>query len=103
MSNHTPGPWMIDPPIKGQESINVWEQSGIGHVAAVSTGLLPDPSAEANARLIASAPCLLEAVKLLMAIIGPKDSETWANDDEIDAAWEAGESAIAKATGKDTP
>ena len=100
MSNHTPGPWGVD--------------SHTAHVNQISTGLplaaLQWPSydrseekTKANARLIASAPCLLEAVKLLMAIIGPKDSETWANDDEIDAAWEAGESAIAKATGKDTP
>ena len=56
---HTPGPWVATPSVKGSDHVDVWTEEGIGHVAAVSTGLTPDPSAIANARLIAAAPELL--------------------------------------------
>jgi len=71
----TPGPWVCDPPIKGHDHINVWEKSGIGHVAAVSTGLTPDPSAVSNARLIAAAPAMFEALRKIAANPGWMDDE----------------------------
>jgi hypothetical protein len=53
----------VDEPARGRDHINVWTRAGIGHVAAVSTGLLPDPSAFSNARLIAAAPEMLQALE----------------------------------------
>lgn len=38
---------------------------------------------------------LAEACRMLMDIIGPKDLPAWADDDQIDAAYNAGEQALA--------
>jgi hypothetical protein len=46
---------------------------------------------------------LLEALEACMKIIGPPDalaSECWATTDEINAAWDKGAAAIAKAKGE---
>ena len=60
----TPGPWIYDVRLMDHaDHLNVWEQNGIGHIAAVSKGLTPDPSAEANTRLIASAPDLYSSLR----------------------------------------
>src|SRR5574343_664792 len=68
-ANHTPGPWRIKMPKEtickeSSEKISI-RSAGI-HVATIHTGGLdyhPSESAKANARLIASAPELLEACK----------------------------------------
>jgi hypothetical protein len=59
MSKHTPGPWFAE---KG-EWWQVWHNEGIAHIAKASKGVEPDQTGEANARLIAAAPDLLEALK----------------------------------------
>ena len=97
-NKHTPGPWIYDRQVKGHNYVNVWEKSGIGHVAAVSTGLTPDASAVSNARLIAAAPELLEALLAMMEIIGPPEDPAWADDDQLDAAWKLSVTAVAKAS-----
>jgi len=38
---------------------------------------------------------LAEALRMLMDIIGPKDLPAWADDDQIDAAYDAGELSLA--------
>ena len=68
---------MADSPANGRDHINVWESSGIGHIAAVSTGLTPDPSADANARLIAAAPEMLGALGHVVKLLG-----MWKEDPE---------------------
>jgi hypothetical protein len=70
--------------------VDVWTESGIGHVAAVSTGLTPDPSAKANARLIAASPDLLEALEL---------TEAAHDDDTRIAASKARKAALTKVKG----
>jgi hypothetical protein len=95
-AKHTPGPWHFETALMEKaDHLNVWEVNGIGHVAAVSKGLTPDPSAEANARLIAAAPELLES---LIDALGWLES---AIDCEADLS--GIEAAIAKATGRATP
>lgn len=56
---HTPGPWVIDP---------CWDilgntDDGNGMVCQITTDAVPRAEAEANARLIAAAPDLLEACR----------------------------------------
>ena len=60
---HTAGPWFAERLDRLKDHINVWHGSGIAHIAAVSTGVLPDASALSNATLIAAAPDMLEALK----------------------------------------
>lgn len=104
-TKHTPGPWRtlshdtlhnvrhIDAGPKGYERITV--------------AILDGKQSEANARLIASAPELLEAFQELVAI----NEEHNHHLDKImgkppewkDAYLNKARSAISKATGKDTP
>lgn len=56
---HTPGPWVVDP---------CWDilgntDDGNGMVCQITTDAVPRAEAEANARLIAAAPELLEALR----------------------------------------
>jgi hypothetical protein len=59
---HTPGPWTLDEPHQ------VWAEA-VGEYVAITAEIedfdtVPRDQAEANARLIAAAPDLLEALKL---------------------------------------
>lgn len=89
-AKHTPGPWRVhnlrvEPPPDPQRANGGWT------VAQVY-----GPDAEANARLIAAAPELLEA---LAWFVDPNnDSPTL---DEFDAAVDVARLAIAKATGRE--
>lgn len=65
-------------------------------------GIITIDQRQANARLIAAAPDLLEALEKCLYIIGhPKDEpETlWRTDDEINDAYMQARAAIAKAKG----
>jgi hypothetical protein len=67
MSKHTPGPWTYSDEYIDEQSGEysepiVW--AGEKHVAIVRVGI---ESSEGNARLIAAAPDLLEALKRIMA------------------------------------
>lgn len=66
MSGHTPGPWLIDP--KSKDCIFFSRSDKvrgiIGHTL-LKVEHLADGEWEANARLIAAAPDLLEALQLL--------------------------------------
>lgn len=70
---HTPGPWVVDP---------CWDilgntDDGNGMVCQITTDAVPRAEAEANARLIAAAPGLLEALRAII--------EDWDNGDDADA------------------
>jgi hypothetical protein len=97
---HTPGPWKV---IKNPNIHKIHfgmidsEKCSIGSVSYETE------NAEANAKLIAAAPDLLEACKGMMAILETLDFD-WINQrqDEIhydNIPWEQWESAIKKATG----
>jgi hypothetical protein len=86
MSKHTPGPWNV-----GHEDENTGEieviSDGRPYVCLVLPGAI-DEVTPANARLIAAAPELLEALQRL-----DKNGHT-------QATWEFALRAIAKATGE---
>ena len=82
MSKHTPGPWHT----AGEQGVQI--RSAKDQIAKVWT--MRGNEWKANARLIAAAPELLEALKLARSIIGHPDD---AHSQMIDAA-------IAKATGE---
>lgn len=102
MTSHTKGPWIVGP------FDMIWPASDVAIVdgrwmelvpepriiASASKGnLLPDED-RANARLIAAAPVLLEALKKISDLI---DSEA---DDPLDDAIAIANKAISKAEGR---
>jgi len=97
MSAHTKGPWSCGDIRKDAEYINVW--MGIVHIAAVCN-TYKDDEAEANARLIAAAPELLEALKGMFHGTGalPIDDPDSHGSPKIKFAL----AVIAKATGKES-
>lgn len=99
MSAHTPKPWVLS---------GTWPASVV--IGSALIGLDQTPEGEANARLIASAPDLLEALRLWLdlhekpAVKGKYGRELTeaidADQVKISAAYEASRAAIAKAGGK---
>ena len=87
MRQHTPGPWHVN------ELGNVADKTRI--VIGVIATTFESYSGEANARLIAAAPDLLEALKEMLD--GHEDACTGYGEGAADKA----RAAIAKATGGD--
>jgi hypothetical protein len=98
MSKHTPGPWAISAPDADADAIAIWapnETYCIGEVFNVSR----IPANAANARLIAAAPELLEALQALIAEYEP-NLKAFATDAPRKAKWESACAIVAKATGE---
>ena len=104
MTKHTPGPWKLQKalrPVDGEYDYGIGAKvSGRGQCIAEAFGRCSDRDllpAEANARLIAAAPEMLEALvncsSLLGAFIGP--------DDAVGQAALKEAAAILKAQGQD--
>lgn len=102
MSDYTKGPWSVDSEDSGDAIVTSESRP---FVATVHFGAIPGMT-EANARLIAAAPELLEVLQLLAS---PSMSSVRGNG-ESSIGWQAGElsadqrlavarAAIAKATG----
>ena len=107
-AQHTPGPWVVGP-VDDTVVTHLGADGRRYEVAAVEGDYNdPDqwPVMEANARLIAAAPDLLEAAKQALWHIGSDDdrlamadADKWKTDE-----WQAAgllRAAIAKATGAD--
>jgi hypothetical protein len=106
MSKHTPGPWVVDEAQPGDLFHNVVRGEGDSFGVLCRTSINGNANAEADARLIAAAPELLEALRIAQAFM------SIASDWNIDEAeingetrstydWlEVVDSAIAKATGE---
>ena len=85
MSGHTPGPWVVDPTVSSGE---VMTPRGYAiHEHPTYSSIKDTKEIRANARLIAAAPDLLEALQELHA----KPEHT--------SSWLKASAAIAKATG----
>lgn len=89
MTKHTPGPWVVIPSTP-QDGVNCWwVHSATGVDIAIVNGP-QNPETEADARLIAAAPELLEALQHILRCIPigglaqiHHNSSTW---EQIDAA-----------------
>lgn len=105
MSKHTPGPWEangyhIRQRVTGTRSIAEVAYTGPHHTPPHEYPKSCRLVDEANARLIAAAPDLLEALKKCAAVIGAPQEGHWATDDEVNDAYDSAVAAIAKAKGE---
>ena len=103
MKQHTPGPWRVK---KDQGELQVWRhepnESPITRIAAVCRQPFPIDHGDhvANARLIAAAPDLLAACRLMLDAVNDihrTGDVVWVNAGTT--AWELLTDVIAKATG----
>ena len=97
---HTPGPWTVAEPGEVDEHYAVLD--GFGHTASVYGYPEQASTAIANASLIAAAPELLDACKLVAACLGDwievadRDADTSEDERRLAIAY----AAIAKAEGR---
>ena len=89
---HTPGPWVQPMQANGANVRHPHIISDGGEIA-ITTWQGSEQKTNANARLIASAPDLLEALE---EIVSAADGDGWS---QIDADLRKARAAIAKATG----
>lgn len=82
---HTPGPW-ICATATDDRNPEIMQHGTFASIATLS-GMAPDEEMQANARVLAAAPDMLEALKLFVS--GPINKATY----------EAARAAINKATG----
>ncbi|TFZ45654.1 hypothetical protein E5C33_09265 [Stenotrophomonas maltophilia] len=90
-SKHTPGPWTYS---HGEHPNFFYIDSPSGDVVYVTASLQPD-HVEANARLIAAAPELLQALQLVECVY----RKNCVNEGEPSSVLDSMQAAIAKATG----
>ena len=95
-AGHTPGPWSCDPSDHRRiRASNRW--SGKGTVTMADVFGPDHEETEANARLIAASPCLLEACERLLDAIDAEYPDGKVGS-KTDAAYKAARAAIARAT-----
>ena len=98
MSAHTPGPWVPHVRVTGknrggrQWTVGAEREAGRASPVCLIYGTWPVQRAEADARLIAAAPDLLDALKGMLASLMP--------DECSGPRYERACAAIAKAEGK---
>lgn len=105
MSEHTPGPWTLGKKEKGWQHIDSenlyspWYQ--LASVAFQNRNY-QHPESQANARLIAAAPCLLDALEQVLSSLDWIESSSVCGDSKALANVDLVlvKRAIAKATGK---
>lgn len=93
MSNHTPGPWKANFAISG----SVYIFGGDRNFVCVFNEWRDEANQEANARLIAAAPDLLEVLEKLLFMCQRQENF---NDDGDGCMFERASAAIAKARGE---
>ncbi|WP_442256118.1 hypothetical protein ACS0OT_07185 [Stenotrophomonas maltophilia group sp. RY12688] len=107
MSKHTPGPWIIDPKFLCEVQTadhktiaSCWERRDAGsHIEVTGTLECSEEVSIANARLIAAAPDLLEAlIRLEAELVEDKYGECYEPSPFENLA--LARAAIAKATGE---
>jgi hypothetical protein len=97
-AKHTPGPWEVED-ITSQGAmvyrrIKTSKDEPVGSVSAYKLSKKRDAEAEANARLIAAAPELLEALEMMIADFGDYPASK-----RPCLAFDLARAAIARATG----
>ena len=100
MSKHTPGPWVTDDTLPG----NVYSSDATGSIIATVTGFewarRGKTVEKANARLIAAAPDMLEALKAINVCLSPGNRTFDEMIRDCGLACDVARTAIAKATGE---
>ena len=89
---HTPGPWVAPLDNAGSKGRAVWTADGSSMICVCQSAGVSLGGEQANARLCAAAPDLLDALRLIMADVAGCQKEI---------KYEAARSAITKATGDD--
>jgi len=104
MSNHTPGPWLVD---DAKRVMTDWTKVGfLTTIADCNLGGGSGDEKRANARLISAAPDLLEAIEMVtskLPVIMDPDADYSETCSEIEITWREWSvfrSAINKATGE---
>lgn len=99
-TKHTPGPWfLINDACVGGPVESGWEQAGCG-IAHCGMRARTSEEAAANARLIAAAPEMYEALKALLACPDISDVAGEDKDPETHAAESIARAALSKARGE---
>ena len=89
MSKHTPGPWRVEQQSYNEHPYGVMAPESAKHDLDLLCEFSPEMTNDANARLIAAAPDLLEALEILVS-----DHAASLED------WEAAHAAVKKARGE---
>lgn len=97
MSAHTPGPWTVDHYLPGQSGDGQLHICGDERRIPLAVLDPDDIEAEANARLIAAAPEMLEALRQITAYVVERDSCL-----DAKAVARVAVAALAKAEGQPT-
>jgi hypothetical protein len=101
-TGHTPGPWVAAEWVDNDAALAGYSISANGFLLPLSTAEGDIVEAEANARLIAAAPELLEALQALRLAREQDKCRSWEKGVPYFAKAEAlADAAIAKATGID--
>lgn len=101
MSGHTPGPWKVwsEKDSTGRLIVlEICETEDRGRHPQLATVASYWPEGEANARLIAAAPSLLEALRAMM--LSNADRVDWPIGDEEKRAVSLARAAVKAATGE---
>lgn len=85
-STHTPGPWELHAEVEGHNSVRICKPDaaafrGCWSIAEADILGADRKEVEANARLIAAAPELYEAVEAVWAWLGEGSTEPWPDED----------------------
>jgi hypothetical protein len=99
MSKHTKGPWSISPTSNPETEFGIASNDGTIIARLDSWFDKDEPEADANARLIASAPDLLEALEALLRLYATECDGLYSGE----GAWgeaQAARAAIARAKGQ---
>ena len=92
---HTPGPWTSGRPIPADDTVSRIVRAGADHIAVVMDLEGAAQEAVDNARLIAAAPDLLEALRAMVYYFGPHPDV----DNGLEETLTNARAAIARATG----
>lgn len=98
MNMHTPGPWFVPKENAGSSATSVWARGGDVRVADCNSGAVSLPGKQADARLIAAAPELLDACRMAQ-MLRRLGGMLPGSHEVVQSVVEMADAAIAKATG----
>ena len=95
-SQHTPGPWTFDPQTYEIQATRQWRGQSytliVADVGQEASAAMSDDECRANARLIAQAPAMLDAIRAELALL----ERTYGVDEENEDARQWAERMVAE-------